>query len=258
MILSSPSPLSLIKGTLLAKIHQKELIIKEIQNVPLNLFNEYISIDADSIDLDTVLRNYQAYFHNNLFWLKDKKSSPLYNRIHYALRHASSEKFTIIKLALEESFDNGLDFCLLNTSQAARKLHSLAKDVFHEIHRMLGFIRFKIVDEETLVANPLLEHDTKDIILKKFQPRYPHYTLIFIFDNEALVLKAGKITKTDAQPYQALLQKKDIFTKVWQTYYQSQYIDSRKNIPLAQKAIPQKYWNWLEEGKILIEEKKKK
>ena len=51
-----------------------------------------------------------------------------------------------------------------------------------------------------------------------------------------------------------MLNPTDDFTNLWETYYRSQYIEARKNIRLASRFIPKKYWDWLPEGKILKQE----
>jgi hypothetical protein len=81
--------------------------------------------------------------------------------------------------------------------------------------------------------------------------------VVLVLDTQALCFYQGKIFSLDARPFREFLAKKDDYSTLWEQYYKSQYIEDRKNIRLAQKVIPQKYWDWLQEGNILAEEKKK-
>lgn len=119
---------------------------------------------------------------------------------------------------------------------------------------MLGFIRFVPMDEHTLVAKPLLFHQTADLILRRFAGRYPDSKLVLVLDNCALSLVRHQLKKECITPYLPYLRDPET-EELWRRYYQSQYINTRKNIPLAQHHIPQKYWDWLTEGKILKTEK---
>jgi len=132
-----------------------------------------------------------------------------------------------------------------------------SREVGSEIHRMMGLVRFNETADGDLVARPKLFHHTADILLRKFQLRYPNRRLIFILSDEALCCEQGHIRRLEMQDLpHSLLNQTDDFIILWETYYRSQYIPARKNIRLASHFIPKKYWDWLPEGKILEQEAK--
>lgn len=257
MIVYSSKPIPLIKGCLLSRIKKVPCApISEDQTT--TLFISENNICADERGLEELILEYRNTLDAELSWLMAKSTSRLYARISYALRHNSSMRFVLIERAVLDAFDKGLDYCLFSVSLNCRKFNNLAREVSHEVHRMLGFIRFIPYDDLTLVAAPKLEHNTADLILKKFYPRYPGYKIVLLLDNKALAMEKGRIFPENPIPYHSITKLNDTYASTWEKYYESQYIPERKNIPLAQKAIPQKYWDWMTEGKILSREKFKK
>ena len=256
MIIYSPTAISVVKAVLLGHLLGLPYSPKQGKKAD-NLFAQE-EITADSYELDHLIERYILKTGKELNWLSNPKVTIFYARINYALRHSSPNKYRVVELAVEDAVKYGLEYFFSNVSISCRKFNDLAREVAHEVQRMLGFIRFTAPEDNTLVARPKLFHDTADLILKKFQARYPHYQIILILDNAALSIEKGQLTKLSWPEISKYLENKDPYTQVWQEYYKSQYIESRKNIPLASKAIPQKYWDWMAEGKILTEEKERK
>ena len=130
-----------------------------------------------------------------------------------------------------------------------------SREVGNEVHRLLGLIRFQETADGDLVAKPQLAHQTADLLLRKFQLRYPNRRLLFVLPQGALCCQQGQLSFLALQDLPApVLNPTDDFANLWETYYRSQYIEARKNIRLASRFIPKKYWDWLPEGKILKQE----
>ena len=253
MIIYSPTAISVVKAVLLGHLLGLPYSPKQEKEV-VNLFAQE-KIAADSYDLDDLIEEYVLKTGKELAWLGYPKIALFYARLNYALRHSSPNKYRIIELAVEDAIAYGLEFFFSNVSTNCRKFTDMAREVAHEVQRMLGFIRFTSPEDNILLATPKLFHDTSDLILKKFQARYPHYRIILVLGDGALSIEKGKLSKLSLPEISNYQENEDPYTQVWQEYYKSQYIKSRKNIPLASKAIPQKYWEWMVEGKILRAEK---
>lgn len=258
MIIYAPVAVSLLKACILSKTYNTGCLCSaEIDHTP-SLFCSDAVLSADDFELNNLIAEYCGKYNQDLAWINNYPGTRLKKRINYALKNSSPRKYLISRQAVAETLEYGPEYCLNNVSASGRQLYKLAAQVYHEVHRMLGFIRFQPLDASTLAAEPKLYHDTAPLVLRRFRPRYPGYRLILLLPDSALGLDSdNSFFSPDPQPLRRLLQDKDGYNLIWQDYYQSQYIQSRKNIPLAQKAIPQKYWDWLEEGKILAEEKKK-
>ena len=176
----------------------------------------------------------------------------------FNLRNSARDSERVIFAALTEAVRNGPASCICGRSRASAVFRRRSREVGNEIHRLLGLIRFQETADGDLVAKPQLAHQTADLLLRKFQLRYPNRRLLFILPQGALCCRHGQLSFCALQDLPAtMLNPTDDFTNLWETYYRSQYIEARKNIRLASRFIPKKYWDWLPEGKILKQEAEK-
>jgi len=248
MISYSPKVLSILIAAILAKIHSDIAVIKD-PNAIQGLFAVGAEFDADTYYLPELLKTYQSAFKISITWLEAAPGQQLKQLIQLNLRYQPTDHALILK-AITEALEFGPQYCLQGVSSAARKFAKRARSVQHEVHRMLGFVRFVPQGEHTLVTKPKLQHQTSDLILRSFQPRYPEHKLVLILDDYAISIFHHTLKKEASGPYLACLE--DNTTKeLWNRYYQSQYIETRSNITLAQQRIPLKYWDWMQEGEIL-------
>lgn len=255
MIRYSANAAALVKAVLLGEIRKMPYGAKE-ENNSGNLFARE-EIDIDNFNLAELAGEYKALTGKDLSWLQGHRAKYFYIRLNYALRHSSPARYRLCEAGVADALQYGLEYFLSNVSPSCRRLADMAREVSHEVQRMLGYIRFTAPDERTLVARPKLFHDTADLILKRFQARYPHYRLVFILGDGGLAIEKGRLFPLSGDELSRYLPGEDPYAEVWEKYYRSQYIQSRKNIPLASKAIPQKYWDWMPEGRIIAEEKKR-
>lgn len=251
MIMFTENPQSILKAFMLSKL-TGDTVITEGSN-SLLLFSGDAVINTDRYDLGELVQQFKKQFGRSADWLHTYNGNELMQLIHKALKHSSESKYSIIFKAVEDAFAKGIDYCLQGASLHGKKLNSLCNDVNHEVYRMMGFIRFKPAGEKCLVAEPLLYHDTIDLILKEFQGRYPNHRVVILTGQRTRAIEGGRLFDVDYEVYKKFL-KADIYDSVWEEYYKSQYIEPRKNIQLAASKIPKKYWDWMPEGKILKSE----
>jgi probable DNA metabolism protein len=252
MIVFSPQVSSIFTAVLLTKLHN-DIAMPKGEEIGPNLFSSLPILDADSYSLSDIVTEYSSTFTTQLGWLNEGTGQQLKKMIQYNLRHRPID-YDVIVAAIDEVLEFGPQYCLQSLSATARRFLAKARAVQHEVHRMIGFIRFTPVDDYTLVNKPKLFHNTADLILRQFQPRYPEYKLVLILDTYALSIHKHILAKEPIEPYHSYLQTDEV-DELWSRYYLSQNISSRENIPLAQQRIPQKYWDWMQEGKILKEHK---
>ena len=257
MILCSPNPQSILKASLLAELTGLAPELREANKQP-NLFAHVDEVDADSFEFAKLLGELSAKTELDYDWLKHYQGRRIALMIIFNLRNRSRDCIPVIFAALAEALRYGPGYCICGRGQASAMFRSRSREVGSEIHRMMGLIRFEETAEGDFVAHPKLFHQTADILLRKFQLRYPNRRLVFVFPSEALCCEQGRIRRIEMQDLTpALLNPTDNFAALWETYYRSQYIPARKNIRLASHFIPKKYWDWLPEGKILEQEAKK-
>lgn len=251
MIMFSDNPQSILKAYMLSKLTGDTVITEGSDD--LLFFSGDAVINTDSYDLHELAQQYKENFYSNVDWLHTHKGNELMHIISKALKHCSESKYSVIFKAVEDAFSKGIEYCLQGASVHSKKLHSLCREVNHEVYRMMGFIRFKPAGEKCLAAKPLLYHDTVDLILREFQGRYPNHRVVIISDSGSKAIENGRIFDVPDNEYEKFL-KEDIYDTVWEEYYRSQYIEPRKNMRLAASKIPKKYWDWMKEGKILKSE----
>ncbi len=242
---------SLLKAYLLSKLTGDQILTEGGDS--LLFFREDAVIDTENYILEDLITQYQDYFLRNIRWLSSFKGNELKYRISTALRHTSQHKHTVVFKALEDAFSKGIHYCLEGASEHGKQLRHLCSEVQHEVYRMMGFIRFRPAGEKCLVASPKLYYDTIDLILREFQNRYPYHRIVLVTEAGARAIEDKRLFSVDPVFYEKFLAD-DSFDQVWEEYYQSQYIPARKNLRLTASKIPKKYWDWMQEGKILRNE----
>lgn len=252
MILCSPTPSSIIKAALLSHIYTDLPSLHDEQE-NLGLFRHTSEIDADSYSAAELIRRLRQDCGLNAEWVLDSPGKSLSHHISGNLRYQAPDQAAVIFAAVEQAIRYGHTYCLCGIGSISRIFISRTRAVWHEVHRMVGFIRFNPAPDNTLVTTPKLYHNTADLILRKISVKYPNNKLVAILPETAFMMRDGLLSEVSRQDYAHYAQN-DSFEKAWDTYYNSQFIAARKNIRLAQRVIPRKYWNWLSEGKTLEQE----
>lgn len=252
MILCSPAPVSIIKAAIMAQIHQ-DLPCFHGKQEELGLFMHTTTLDADQQTTAVLIKQLLAFCGLDASWLLHAPGQALGRLVAANLRYQSPDRIAVVFAAIEQALRYGHSYCLCGVGDSSRLFVDRSRAVGKEIHRMLGFIRFQTGPDQSLIACPKLFHDTADLILRRFAPRYPCTRLIFLLGDTALLLENGQLSQLPAEEFLPYVDEDD-FRQVWDTYYQSQYIATRKNSKLASRVIPKKYWDWLPEGKVLAYE----
>ncbi|MCX7780664.1 MAG: DUF4130 domain-containing protein [Negativicutes bacterium] len=249
MILCSQTPGSMLKAVVLSQIYS-DLPCCKGEEAKLALFGFGEARDADQSSLTALVKDLRAAAGIDAGWLMEVPGKTLLRLIAANLRYQAPDQTAVIFAATEQALRYGHAYCLCGLGDISRLFIARARSVSREIHKMLGFIRFRPGPAQSLVAQPKLFHNTADLILKSFAARYPDTRLVFVLGEKALVWEKGSITEDQPDQYCEYLHDRS-FDALWETYYTSQYIATRKNIRLASRCLPQKYWDWLPEGKIL-------
>lgn len=255
VILCSQTPSSIIKAALLAQI-LNDLPCFSGEQQDLGLFMHTEAINADSYKISVLVEQLRKTCCLDASWLLTAPGKTLIHHIAGNMRYQSPDRSVVIFAAIEQAFRYGHAYCLGGIGDISRIFIARTRAVWHEVHRMTGFIRFQPGPNNTLVTSPKLYHNTADIILRNISVKYPNTGLVMVLPEKAIMIFNNDITPVHFDDYIAYSHG-DNFQKAWETYYNSQYIAARKNIALAQRVIPKKYWNWLSEGKILEQESQK-
>jgi probable DNA metabolism protein len=148
----------------------------------------------------------------------------------------------LLEKVLKQVDEFGVDYVLSVVSDEAREFYKGARASGRESHQSQAFLRFKEHDN-MLIAKAEFENDIVDIVLDHFMHRFPTKKVVIICNNTAYVGENYTITEESPEIYTTFLTKeKAKKDELWETFYNSQYIEARRNRKLAMKSLPKKYW----------------
>jgi probable DNA metabolism protein len=184
--------------------------------------------------------------------LSEKEAfSFLKQEVFFALLNRDPNKYEIIDKVIDQAEQKGISYVLCKVSAEARKFIHLARQVSAERYRATAFLRLQPIDQyKVLMGEFELRHHTAELIMLHFMKRFPQYTIILIFGDEAVIGKNGAIQREKIDRKKITLPKQpDEFEKYWLAFYKSQFIPERLNLKYLKRMIPKKYWRWVTELK---------
>ncbi|MBU7006840.1 DUF4130 domain-containing protein [Phosphitispora fastidiosa] len=270
IILHSGSPGSFLRAAMLSRLckglcmHKKEFAE--------SMFNGRKAIDCDTINTEAIRKRYEQSY-GTLEWFNSKKARSLAEGVFYASRYHSPDRYRLISKVLLQALEYDLDYVLGRVSKDARSMFNRSRRVCMEAHRANGFIRLSPVENANgrfMVGKADFQHDISDLVLRYFARRHRGWKIYLITGNrinanteqtalteqmtpteQTACYLENSVVKTTSPANLPFDLPGDEFDLLWETYYESQYIEGRKNLALARKHLPQKYWSWVPEGNKL-------
>lgn len=240
-------------GFLTCIFHIYELRLQSVSfqksdNVQESLFGSSTEIVTDLQKADRVWKG-----------LKQKSTAIGSLRLYYAFLseqvHVESLLLVYIQQALRSKVSIESDF----SNEIVLKISQIAKSVGREKHRMEAFVRFKLTKDHVYFANIEPDFDVLPLISNHFEKRYAdqkwiiydlkrHYGLFYDLNKVDIIYltlpENFDATKTSID-YFAVEELE--FQTLWQDYFESTNIPSRKNIKLHVQHVPKRYWKYLSE-----------
>ena len=223
-----------------------------------NIRNEFSAQHGLFSDNETIMTEETKA---NRVWkgLKSKLSSHGTHQLYYAFLSEQSgiENILLDYFKYAFSHDGHVDEDYSHPS--VLKIAQIAKMVGREKHRMEAFVRFRLTKDDIYFANIEPDFNVLPLIQKHFKRRYAdqkwviydikrHYGLYYDLDNVDIInmdFPAGfDFTKTDSDYF---AEQEFEFQKLWQDYFKSTNIESRKNMKLHIRHVPKRYWKYLSE-----------
>lgn len=193
-----------------------------------------------------IIQRYQALRANER-WGDELVNTHVLKLIYFNLRHGVAH-WPLLVQGVAELLRRGPGHLLCGSGDAAHRLVSRRKAVLQEIHRLTGFTRLSPAADGTMVGRAPTKHHTGDLLALGLARRNPASPLALITPTGAWYAWKGRVSPLEQG---GLDLADDDFGQVWMTYYRSQFIRERNNPRHAARAIPQEYWQWLDEGKEL-------
>lgn len=205
---------------------------------------------GDNADDPHVVRRYQELKVREA-WGRELENPHVRKLVFFNMRHGSPD-WAMLAQGIGELLTNGPQHLLRGTSSVSRGLVKRKNQVVREIHRLTGYTRLMPAPDGTMVGRAPSKHHTGDLIAVTLARRNPQLPLAILTPMGSYFAWQGKITPLAAQ-YSDL--PDDGFGQVWLAYYRTQFIRERNNPRHAARAIPQEYWQWMDEGRELIKAK---
>ncbi|MGJ8592666.1 MAG: TIGR03915 family putative DNA repair protein [Aquaticitalea sp.] len=191
--------------------------------------------------------------------IKKKSSSTGSFRLYYAFLSEQPEVENLLLRYIQYALASKLPIDTDFANKDVLKVTQIAKSVGREKHRMEAFVRFKLTKDGLYFANIEPDFDVLPLISKHFKRRYADQKWI-IYDlkrNYGLYYDLEKvdiINLTLPDDFDATKTSKEFFADeelefqtLWQDYFESTNIPSRKNMKLHVRHVPKRYWKYLSE-----------
>jgi len=212
------------------------------------LFSEKVQIYTENQKADRVWKGIQAKAGRS-------QSYKLYYAFLSERIDVESMLLDMIRYIFSDLNNAAKDFSHPSVLQVSK----IAKMVGREKHRMEAFVRFRLMKDGIYFANIEPDFNVLPLISKHFEKRYAdqkwliydirrRYGLYYDLENvETIILDLPEhfdLTKTDEDYF---TKKEFEFQKLWQDYFQSVNIASRKNMKLHVQHVPKRYWKYMSE-----------
>lgn len=233
------------------KVYEEKLTEVDIQregSVQASFFGDNVEVITNKAQADRVWNG-----------LKKKLTSFGRNQLYYSfLSEISSIENTLLDyiqqvFGTEENMEK--DF----SNATVLKVSKITKSVGREKHRMEAFVRFKLTKDNLYFANIAPDFNVLPLIAKHFRSRYAdqkwviydikrNYGLYYNLENVEMIVmdfpKEFDFTKTSRDFF---AEEELAFQELWQNYFKSTNIESRKNMLLHVRHVPKRYWKYLSE-----------
>ena len=240
-------------GFLCAVFHVYEYKLKDV--TIKNKFSVQSQLFSDNENIITETQK------ANRVWkcIKNKTSRTGSYQLYYAFLSEKEGVENImldaIRYILSSNVNSDKDYSHPSVLQMAQ----VAKMVGREKHRMEAFVRFKLTKDHIYFANIEPDFNVLPLIIKHFKSRYADqkwmiydikraYGIYYDLENAEIMnieLPSDfNFTKTDSDYF---IEEEFEFQRLWQDYFKSTNIASRKNMKLHTQHVPKRYWKYLSE-----------
>ncbi len=132
-------------------------------------------------------------------------------------------------------------------------LNSLEKELFRNVHKMTGFIRFEELEDKTLYAKIESKFNVVYFLGKHFLKRFNNQNFIIHDINRKLAFvkiendfSIQEVAYFDEPIYSSNEEK---FQKLWKSFFKGVTINERKNLKLQTQMVPLLYRTYMSEFK---------
>jgi len=226
----------------------KDVTIQSGHTVQNGLFSENETVITDDIKANRVWKG-----------LKSKVTTQGIHQLYYAFLSEGDGIENVMLDVIQYAFSSTLNVSKDFSHPSVLKIAQIAKMVGREKHRMEAFVRFRLTKDDIYFSNIAPDFNVLPLITKHFKRRYADqkwviydikrmYGIYYDLNTVQIIDMAFPshfdFTKTEEAYFAA---QEFEFQKLWQDYFKSTTIASRKNMTLHRRHVPKRYWKYLSE-----------
>lgn len=216
--------------------------IESYDNMQIGLLDEQINVTTDNIKSDKVYTS-----------IIEKISEEALENAYHVFLSNETEKDLLIYLYLRLGWKLGNKLNLDLSNDTVLRVEKISTRVAFEVHRLMGFVRFKVVDGEQRVYYSVIEPDNNilELLAPHFAERYSDQNWV-IHDKKrkkAAVYNRDTWTILSNVPeiYLMFSDEEKHYSELWRKFFKTIAIDIRKNPKLQKNLMPVRYWKHLVE-----------
>ncbi len=212
-----------------------------------SLFGEPICVETDSTKADRVADKIFRHMGNIPF-----------RQVVYAflsgVQGFEVAVYHYIDLGLEKG--RRIDDCLADNS--VETVVRIGYRVRREVHRMLGLLRFTELEDEVYYAPMEPDYPITPLMTPHFKTRMSdsrwvihdvrHRSAVFWDKTHLHQLDiSDEVRKLQRAYRQSIREEKDLYERLWRSYFKAISIKERENPKVQRTFMPQRYWTYLTE-----------
>ncbi|WP_100065427.1 TIGR03915 family putative DNA repair protein [Miniphocaeibacter massiliensis] len=208
----------------------------QIDNIQMNLFSKYKSIEYEEEKSDIILNYLTSNFNKSL----------LKSIFNVFLSNDSRKEMTILNvIILAKKYKNQV---LNLPNNNIFLFNKIEKRVLFEVHRFEGLLRFSEVQNNFLYAPFEPENNILPLVSEHFVDRLKNQNFIIhdIKRNNAAIYENYKLNFFSVEDLTIEYSTEELnYQNLWNTFYKSISIKERSNPKLQSSFMPKKYWKYL-------------
>lgn len=222
--------------------------IRKEESYTGEMFSNTISVSTDKLKADRVWKG-----------LRKKMTHTGQDYLQCAFLSELPEMEDLMQSFIVHIFSNAQNAERDFSSNAVLQIQRISKQVHRERHRMKAFIRFQLTKDGIYYAAIEPDYNVIPLILTHFKNRYADqrwliydlrrkYGIFYDLEKvETVTLDFATENHSGRDISVSFDEKEVLYQRLWQDYFKSLNIASRKNTPLHLRHVPKRYWKLLTE-----------
>jgi len=216
-----------------------ELVLSR-NNLQFNMLYELVEIETDLDKADRVYRS-----------VCDRISHDSLQHVYYVFLSEAPDAGTMIYNYLRFGWKVGSRLDLYMADDRVLKIHTVSRRVEHELHKMMGFARFRLVEGDIFYAPVKPDNNIVELLAPHFAERLSGQKWIIHDAGRGLAALYNRkdwiISDFSADELPCASKEETEYQKLWKEFFNTLAIPSRYNPGLQRQLMPKRYWQYLTE-----------